>query len=272
MAEDLPVQYFSYGSNLSRANFCTRYKDFGGNPISYTRARKATLRDWTLTFNGFFCPHVDPVMASIERSPGALVDGILYEIPSATAWAGILMSEGGRGVYYDVIHITVDLAEDGTPVRAATLMITPLYNVPARFRSHIRPSARYVGLIKAGAEAEKLDRLSGRIKTIRPARKEHVFLQSVALLGNVWLIFVSGSVLRFTMRPFCLIGLRLFYAKERLHDAREGSVLNSVAYYAVSLALLQLTLVYAWGGLWVIALSGTARRMFLAMFKRMVTR
>lgn len=270
----LPVRYFSYGSNLSRANFLSRHRDFGGNSISFTRARACTLPGWTLTFNGFFCPPVEPTMASIERSPSGVVDGILYEIGDARAWAGVVQSEGGDGAFYDVVRVCVRL-EAGERLEAATLVVTRLYDLPRSLRAHVRPSARYVGLIRAGAEEEGMARLVETLKGVRTARRESVAMQTCGLLGSAWLIRVSSGWLRFTMWPHTRVGARLYYEKERLlaeTAVGAGGALKKAMYYCAEGACTLLACVYAVGGLCVIAASGEARRMFVAMFKRMVKR
>ncbi len=212
---NVPVEYFSYGSNLDRHTFETRFASWGGGKISYAKARRATLSGWRLAFNAYGLPPKDPVFASVEPAEKTeAVHGMLYRLDDKASWRGVLESEGAPQKFYDVVQVRVQV--DGIPVDAVTLVVKPWFWVPPSLRANVRPSARYRDLIVAGAKAENLPadyiaRIAG-LPVTSEASNTMIFL---GMVGASWTFSVSSvPIFQPLQRLLTIVSSRLLAAKE----------------------------------------------------------
>jgi cation transport regulator ChaC len=139
--------YFGYGSNVGRATFLERR---GMEPLA---VRRGLLEDWELCFDLPVGPG-ERAVANLRARRGARVWGVLWQIDARDA-ARLDRSEGVHfGVYR---RLAVRVRGDDEWVDAFTYLSD--LRRPGR-----KPSARYVGLLLAGARehglpAEWLERL-----------------------------------------------------------------------------------------------------------------
>jgi hypothetical protein len=158
--------YFAYGSNVSSATFR------GTRGIDPAESWPAVLPDYRLVFDVPGLPYVEPGFASVRRvsdgSPGPdpgppdpddplaryerEVHGMAYLVSDAD-WARILRTETG----YAVEDVTLVRSSDGASIEAATLAYPSLDLGAAGTMPELLPSARYLGIIRAGAEEWSLD-------------------------------------------------------------------------------------------------------------------
>ena len=153
--------YFAYGSNVSSATFR------GTRGIDPAESWPAVLPDYRLVFDVPGLPYVEPGFASVRRvstdRPGPDPDdplaryerevhGMAYLVSDAD-WARILRTETG----YAVEDVTLVRSSDGASIEAATLAYPSLDLGAAGTMPELLPSARYLGIIRAGAEEWSLD-------------------------------------------------------------------------------------------------------------------
>lgn len=142
-----PVAYFAYGSNMDPATLG------GRRGIAWTRAVPALARGWRLALDKPSLLGTGEGMATIVRDDRAEVWGVLYEI-SAEDFEHLELTEGVRLGHYERVSLLVEpsAARDDavpSPVPAFTL-------ASDRREVGVRPTARYVGLLVAGATAHGL--------------------------------------------------------------------------------------------------------------------
>lgn len=151
-AEEGPVHYLAYGSNLSYKTFTTRR---GITPIAATNV---TVPNLYLTYNLAGLPYLEPSVANItytQPSPDTpQLHGVVYTI-TPKDFARIIATEGG-GASYSVIEVQCK-PYDSTK---AEMTAKTLYVMPGN--SAIRepapqPSKRYLGLLQTGAAENELD-------------------------------------------------------------------------------------------------------------------
>jgi gliotoxin/aspirochlorine biosynthesis gamma-glutamylcyclotransferase len=127
--------YFAYGSNMERATFIERR---GMQPLA---TRRAYLDDHRLCFDLPIGPGERGV-ANLAVEPGARTWGVAYLL-TADASAFLDRTEGLDRGFYRRVSIVV-AADDGE--RLAAFAYQGERRDPAR-----KPSARYLGLLLAGA-------------------------------------------------------------------------------------------------------------------------
>lgn len=211
----VPVEYFSYGSNLNRKTFETRYESWGGGRISYSTAHRASLQGWRLAFSVYGLPPNEPVFASIEpASKTDVVHGMLYRLEDEKSWRAVLETELAPDKVYDVVHVRVVV--DGRPVDAMTLVVKPWLRVPPKLRTFVRPSARYRDLVVAGAKAEQFPAdYIARISSIPPAPESAKYMKFFGLMATIWLFSTADiPILRPTLWIYTNVGARLAAAKQ----------------------------------------------------------
>jgi cation transport regulator ChaC len=137
---DGDVWYFAYGSNMSPAIFVERR---GIRPLA---ARRGWLDGYRLSFDLPIGPG-ERGCANIAPATGERVAGVVYRIGHQAA-EHLDRTEGvPAGVYRRIaVEVCVD---EGGPVAAFTYR-------SARGRPGRKPSARYLGLLLAGARAHGL--------------------------------------------------------------------------------------------------------------------
>lgn len=203
------VLYLAYGSNLNSATFEGRR---GIKPVSATVVAVPTLR---LTFDLPGIPFVEPRFANVQlitstepRASAAAsllpqgyhdddyddgespLVGVVYEV-TPTDFATIIATEGGGSSYADVIVDCFAISESGSvspstePLKAHTLLAPASKTRLARAQA----SARYLGLITAGAEQHNLPlAYRNRLALYKPFRvtsvRQHI---GRALFTSVWL-------------------------------------------------------------------------------------
>jgi cation transport regulator ChaC len=135
--------YFAYGSNMGRATFVERR---GMRPQA---ARRAVLDGHRLCFDLPIGPGERGV-ANLVATPAARTWGVIYRL-SADACAFLDRTEGVDRGFYRRIAIEV-VADDGAhPERVAAFAYQGDARDPRR-----KPSARYLGLLLAGARERAL--------------------------------------------------------------------------------------------------------------------
>jgi gamma-glutamylcyclotransferase len=135
-----PVWYFAYGSNLCRATFVERR---GMRPLDTRRAR---LDGYRLTFDLPVGPGERGV-ANLVGEPGASTWGACYLLDHA-ACDHLDRTEGVHAGYYRRLDVIVT-TDDGARLPAFAYRGT--MGVTGR-----KPSARYLGLLLAGAREHGL--------------------------------------------------------------------------------------------------------------------
>ncbi|MDQ2808733.1 MAG: gamma-glutamylcyclotransferase [Chloroflexota bacterium] len=131
-----PLWYFAYGANMAATVLARRR-------VQPSRSIAATLADYALRFNHPGVPPLEPVFANIEPAPGATVYGVAHQITPGEAAIFDSFEPG-----YRRIPVPLRLADGSTVAAFAYTTIAP--GTPAI------PSARYLGLLIAGAQAYSL--------------------------------------------------------------------------------------------------------------------
>ncbi len=132
---DTGCWYFAYGSNMGRATFVERRR------IQPLAARRAYLDDWRLCFDLPIGPGERGV-ANLVPETGARTWGVVYRLDDATC-DFLDRTEGVHRGFYRRLAIEV-VTDDGERVVAFA------YQGDGRDPRR-KPSARYLGLILAGA-------------------------------------------------------------------------------------------------------------------------
>lgn len=158
----LTVRYFGFGANVDQQLMRRR---IGGAPLG---AEPAAATGYRLAFTALgFGP--EPGFASIERSVAgpSEIHGVLYTLDAAQM-ARLCASEAVP-LAYSVISVRC-ATYDGRVVGACALQANgPGRIVEAAF-GPIRPSERYLGVVRAGARASGLaDSWLEYLETIEPA-------------------------------------------------------------------------------------------------------
>ena len=158
----LTVRYFGFGANVDQQLMRRR---IGSVPLG---AEPAMATGYRLAFTALgFGP--EPGFASIERSVGgpSEIHGVLYTLDAAQMAA--LCASEAVPLAYSVISLRC-ATYDGRTVGASALQANgPGRIVEAAF-GPIRPSERYLGVIRAGARASGLaDSWLRYLETIEPA-------------------------------------------------------------------------------------------------------
>ena len=135
-----PLWYFAYGSNLCRATFVDRR---GMRPLD---ARRARLDGHRLTFE-LPIGRGERGVANLPQDPAASTWGVCYLLEPA-ACEHLDRTEGVSNGWYRRLHVTV-AAEDGASL--AAFAYQGIRTVAGR-----KPSARYIGLLLAGAREHAL--------------------------------------------------------------------------------------------------------------------
>jgi cation transport regulator ChaC len=131
--------YFAYGSNMCRAIFCERR---GMQPLA---ARPARLDGYRLCFNLPIGPGERGV-ANLEPDPDASTHGVVYALTPAE----LDRLDRTEGVHVDLYRrVPVEVVADGERIAAYTYQ-------SSRTVDGRKPSARYIGLLLAGAREHGL--------------------------------------------------------------------------------------------------------------------
>ena len=134
------VWYFGYGSNMSRAIFCERR---GMRPLA---TRWGWLEGWRLCFDLPIGPG-ERAVANVQPEAGTRTYGVLYLLASEEL-DRLDRSEGVPRGFYRRIPIEVVV---GGEERVAAFTYQSSWTVAGR-----KPSARYLGLLVAGAREHGL--------------------------------------------------------------------------------------------------------------------
>ena len=134
------VWYFGYGSNMSRAIFCERR---GMRPLA---TRWGWLEGWRLCFDLPIGPG-ERAVANVQPQDGARTCGVLYLLDPGEL-DRLDRSEGVPRGFYRRIPIEVVV---GGEERVAAFTYQSSWTVAGR-----KPSARYLGLLVAGAREHGL--------------------------------------------------------------------------------------------------------------------
>lgn len=210
--------YLAYGSNLNRATFEGRR---GIKPISATVVCVPALR---LEFNLPGIAYLEPRFANVrfitekpeamkatgllppqgyrdgqeDNDPEPPLVGVVYEV-TPTDFATIIATEGGGASYQDVLVDCFPISSSPSPSSAEPLRAHTLLAPGSRTRQgHAQASARYLGLIAAGAAQHDLP-LSYRnhIARYRP-------YQTTSVGQRIGRVFFMGLWLPIV---FCVFGL-----------------------------------------------------------------
>lgn len=138
MSDDGAYWYFAYGSNMGRATFIERRR------MQPRAARRAYLDDHRLCFDLPVGPGERGV-ANLVPEPGARTWGVAYRL-SAEACAFLDRTEGVDRGFYRRLTIEIVADDDCGPERLAAFAYQGEARDPRR-----KPSARYLGLLLAGA-------------------------------------------------------------------------------------------------------------------------
>lgn len=169
--------YFSFGSNMSRDKVSTR-GDRTTPPIEFTAAFPARVKDFRLCFDIRGIIPYEPVMSSMEASPGDDTYGVAYKIKDERSWHKLLRSEGiaGPSSTYYVTTVNAQCFENGCDQPSvqrtvATLMTRANVRVPTWLEDEMYPSERYMKLLLDGAKREQLpEKYIERLTKIPTAR------------------------------------------------------------------------------------------------------
>ena len=134
------VWYFAYGSNMSRAIFCER------RGMCPTESRWGWLEGWRLSFELPVGPGERGV-ANVVPDPAARTCGVLHLI-TVDEFDRLDRTEGVHVGIYRRVPVEV-VAGNGERVPAQTYVST-------RATAGRKPSARYLGLLLAGAREHDL--------------------------------------------------------------------------------------------------------------------
>lgn len=113
--EKLPKYYFAYGSNMNPE----RMKERG---VNYRWYKKAVLKDYRLVFNKERLN--GSAAANIEPFPGAVVEGVLYELENPRRGIDNLDVYEGYPDHYDRMVVKVE-TEDGEVYDAIVYIAQP---------------------------------------------------------------------------------------------------------------------------------------------------
>ncbi|KAI1821874.1 hypothetical protein F4861DRAFT_431264 [Xylaria intraflava] len=141
--------YLAYGSNMSTDKFIK------GRGIIPLDSVVVTVPGWTLSMDSAGVPYSEPSYGSISPlshdQTGVQLIGTAYKL-TPEKYAQVLSSEGG-GIAYAEIEVraqTVSQDEEKGPAQGVrSFAVRSLVTV---MRREARPSIRYMGLLRAGAE------------------------------------------------------------------------------------------------------------------------
>lgn len=215
------ITYFTYGSNMKSEKLRTRMALDGTASITYSDSFVACLPDWELCFDLFVVPPQEPAMGSIQRVDGAQVYGVCYTIDSASSWAELLESEGGKDNCYLVIDVEVRVMRKGVltgeVLPAKTLVTSWEYIIPRSCRDVVRPSKRYVDVILEGAREHKLPaEYVQRLEQTQVARKPQWSILKVLLPMSLSISYIVNDLkVKWMYRPLSFTMAHLFAMSER---------------------------------------------------------
>ena len=135
--------YFAYGSNMQTATFC------GRRGIDLRRAFAARAAGWRLVLDKPPLIPVGEAFANIVAAPEAEVFGVVYEV-TAEELAHVELTEGVLIDNYRRVEIRVQTLGAAPEELAACTLVSDQHD-PA-----LRPSARYMACLIAGAEEHGL--------------------------------------------------------------------------------------------------------------------
>lgn len=145
--------YFAYGSNMDGSTLR------GRRGIEWSRAAPALARGWRLALDKPSLLGTPGAMARIAPDPSSEVWGVLYEI-ATDDYEHLEFTEGVRIAHYCRAAIAVEPAHSWeTPVVEAVTLVSD------RHDASLRPSARYLNLLLAGAAEHGLP--ASWIETLR---------------------------------------------------------------------------------------------------------
>lgn len=154
------LRYFGFGSNVDTQLMRRR---IGSEPLS---AEPALVKGYRLAFTAAM--GIGPGMGSLEPASQLQREchGVLYTL-TVEQMARLLASEGVP-LAYSLINVRC-MTYGGVPVSAAALRANGFGNIIESAMGPIRPSERYINLIRAGARDSGLtDEWQAYLATIKP--------------------------------------------------------------------------------------------------------
>ncbi|KAH8773855.1 hypothetical protein F5883DRAFT_385437, partial [Diaporthe sp. PMI_573] len=148
------VWYLAYGSNLSSSKFI---HDRGITPLS---TAVVSIPGWSLSMDSAGVPYSEPSFASIlpahaaGREKSVELIGTAYKL-TPEMYKKVLASEGGGIAYAEVevrAHVLHKVLADDTRRSEAGEGTVAMRSLITVLRREARPSARYMNLLRTGAE------------------------------------------------------------------------------------------------------------------------
>lgn len=146
-ASSARTAYFAYGSNMDASTLA------GRRGIAWAHAAPARVRGWRLAIDKPSLLGTGEAMATIVRDPAAEVWGVLYDLAAADL-DHLELTEGVRIGHYASIRVDAEPTSPWGDSGHATVEAATLAS--DRREPGLRPTARYLGLLVAGAVAHGL--------------------------------------------------------------------------------------------------------------------
>lgn len=230
-----PIAYFSYGSNMDPTKLTARTSLPQTPPHCV-----AHLRDHALAFDVRGMLPNDPVFCSVTPRANEIVHGILFHIPTTSAWRALLSSEGALTArpIYDVRVVTVHDA-DGKSYSAYTLFVDHRSYVPY---VGLFPSRRYMRLLISGARAAGMpETYVTQLEQMRTCRKWNKSPLLFMMLLTLPLLYAARCRQWTWVEPLRLGGARMLAWHEMARRNESGRCER----FGMIVSFLALCLLYA---------------------------
>lgn len=142
--------WFVYGSSLDREAFAAWAAEHGYRLPDFSRARRARLRGFRLSFDAPSRSWGGAV-ASLVESPGDEVEGLAVPMPG-DARGLVDHKEGAISGLYVPFEVALEPLDGGAPLRAVAYRTAPARRLPAEEP----PSTAYLDVLLRGARTSGL--------------------------------------------------------------------------------------------------------------------
>jgi hypothetical protein len=234
------VFHVAYGSNMSTSKLLSRTPN-GCKPIIPLSASPCTVLGFSLRYRLGAFPPSEPCMADAAAEPGKTLHGVLYEF-SREVYDTLCISEHAATRSPSYVEVVVDaypypvsIGGDSSttpppPVQATILVIArPVQEVPSSVSAHVRPSIRYLNLIRNGArEAGLDDDYQAKLEAQLPARPAAGALIETSLFGIFTIMQANWRVSVFVKSKVSPPLVHIYARRE--HAAAEGRWLAETAW------------------------------------------
>lgn len=263
--------------------------------IKYDDVYVGRVDDWRLTFDIWTMSPVEPVMGSMEHSPGSYMYGVVYHITSQREWEKLLRSEGIGSTstpIYQLFTVNAicykpndsaaqspavtndfcsgDEIEGGVKHVVHSLKTNEGARRPNWREMYTFPSARYMSLLLSGARRESLPpSYITYLESIPTARPWNVNALKFVALGSTmqwWIRLNLGSQYLWPLTVCSRICYSTHEKNLSVHPKR--TLVNDVMVWLSFMAFLSVVSFHAFPAILLICISKKWRGIFFRSLQR----